>query len=87
MAKRLAANVRIVYCRAPTELLRERIQSRSRVKQDASEATLEVLDAQLEKFTPPCAPEPVIELATAEPISNEQLQLLVQQLVFRGQFT
>jgi len=87
MAKRLAVNVHIVYCRAPTELLQERIQSRARVEQDASEATLAVLDAQLEKFTPPGSSESVIELDTAERISNEQLQLLVQQLVARAQVT
>ena len=77
LAKRLGVKIRIVYCHAPVETLRERIQARSNTGDDASEATLKVLDAQLVKFEPPCSPEPVVELATGDDLSNEPLKVLV----------
>jgi aminoglycoside phosphotransferase family enzyme/predicted kinase len=78
LAKRLGSQAMIIYCNAPLGLLRNRIKARSATGNDASEATLQVLDLQLGKFEPPCAPEPVIELATGEPLDNEALGSIVR---------
>ena len=77
LAKRLDLNAFIVYCNAPVEILRERIKMRSSKSEDASEATLDVLDMQLKKFEPPCTPERVIELATGNTLDSDALRSLV----------
>ena len=80
LAKRVGAQVRIVYCRAPVKALRERIESRASMKADASEATSAVLDLQLTKFEAPCPPEPVIELETSAVLSADDLASLLKAI-------
>jgi aminoglycoside phosphotransferase family enzyme/predicted kinase len=77
LAEQLDLKAFIVYCHAPVEILRERIKARSSKREDASEATLDVLDMQLEKFEPPGAPERVIQLATGNTLSSDALRSLV----------
>lgn len=77
LAERLNTIAHIIYCHAPAELLRERIRTRARSEADASEATLEVLDLQIDKFEPPDAAEPVIEFPTDTPLSDAALKTLV----------
>ena len=50
-----AANARctLLWCDAPVDVLRERINARAAAGGDASEATLEVLTQQLETLEPP----------------------------------
>ena len=60
-ARRLAAELGTPFvqllCEAPTEALRARVQRRSQEARDASEATLDVLERQLDYFEPPLGDE------------------------------
>lgn len=76
MAERLQLTMTIIYCTAPAEILRQRILARTDAGADASEATLAVLDAQLEHLEPPEPPEPVIELATTAILDDDRLAAL-----------
>ncbi len=80
LAARLGATVGIVVCDAPVGVLRERIAARARHGADASEATAEVLDAQLEKFSPPGDDEPVVHLPTGQPLDDTDLAALATRL-------
>lgn len=53
LARRLGARAAIVVCTAGTETLRARVAARAARGSDASDATLEVLAAQLAVFEPP----------------------------------
>jgi len=74
LARELGATPRILYCTAPLGVLRERVSSRQRQRQDASEAGVEVLERQAgwrEEFT--AAERPlVLELDTARPDAAER---------------
>jgi aminoglycoside phosphotransferase family enzyme/predicted kinase len=80
LAKRLNVKARVIYCNAPVDILRARVQGRSNAGADASEATLEVLEAQLAKFEPPRSPEPVTELATDDTLSSNVLVSLAKTI-------
>jgi aminoglycoside phosphotransferase family enzyme/predicted kinase len=80
LAQRVGTKVQIVYCTAHVDVLRARITARSAAGTDPSEATTEVLDMQLGKFTAPQAPEPVIEMATDKVLSDADLMALVELL-------
>jgi uncharacterized protein len=81
LARQLEAKVCIVYCKAPVAALRARLTSRAAAGADPSEATLDVLELQLSRFEPPCAPEPVIEVATDSPLDNSRLQRLAAAIL------
>jgi predicted kinase len=81
LAERLNVKAKVVYCRAPINVLRQRIQKRSESNQDPSEANLAVLEAQLKTFQPPGNDEPVIEIATDKPISDARLHSLVAAVI------
>jgi predicted kinase len=51
-AARLSAPLRVIWCDAPQEMLRQRIRSRQRYESDASEADLAVLEWQLRHQEP-----------------------------------
>ena len=78
LAERLGVKARIVHCVAPVEVLRDRIETRSASRDDPSDATLEVLDAQLAKLEAPEASEHVIELATGNTLSEADLKSLAE---------
>jgi len=61
LAARLGVPLRLVQCDAPESVLRARIAERSRIRRDASEATFEVLDWQLERMEPCAAQTLLIE--------------------------
>lgn len=52
MARKIGAEPVIMVCSAPLETLRQRIRERAAEGQDESEATLEVLERQVENFEP-----------------------------------
>jgi predicted kinase len=56
--------VEVLWCDAPIPLLRRRIEER---QGDASEATIAVLERQLERFEPPGNDEPVRRIETDDP--------------------
>ena len=66
---------------APVDVLRERITARDSAGQDASEATLAVLDRQLETFEPPDDSEAVIELATDTRLDDARLNALLDSFI------
>ena len=76
LANRLGIEARVIYCRAPIDVLRNRIAARESAGADASEATLDVLDHQLATFAAPDATEPVVTLNTDVPLDNEMLSSL-----------
>jgi len=80
VARRLGTTIRIIYCNAPLALLKERIKARSTTADDASEATLEVLDRQLAEFEPPDSSEPVIELASGAEPGADTVRALLREL-------
>ena len=65
LAARLGVPLRLVQCDAPESVLRARIAERSRIRRDASEATFEVLDWQLERMEPCAAQTLLIEVSAA----------------------
>ena len=69
LASRLGVPVAIAACEAPEPVLRERIETRGRAGEDASEATLDVLARQL---------------AIAEPLSAEERTFAVEIDTRRG---
>ena len=81
LAEKLGVRAKIVYCKAPIAILRQRIEKHSESNQDPSEANLDVLDAQLTKFQPPGSDEPVIEIATDRPIGDATLRSLAAAIV------
>ena len=52
LAQSLAAELVIVDCTAPEEVLRQRIRDRAARQQDASDADIAVLEHQLENYDP-----------------------------------
>ena len=81
LARRLGIKARVVYCKAPIDTLRARIRARATAGADPSEATLDVLDLQLSHFEPPCAPEPVIEVASDRSLDNDRLRTLTAAIL------
>jgi aminoglycoside phosphotransferase family enzyme/predicted kinase len=75
LAKRVDTKVCVILCDAPIDILRERIRARSTANDDPSEATLEVLDAQLKKFESPGTDESVIQLNTGKPLDDDELEI------------
>ena len=59
-ATRLGVPCVIVHCVAPIKVLEARIEQRAEAGRDASEATLEVLRSQRERYEPPLASEGTI---------------------------
>jgi hypothetical protein len=57
LADRLGAAFSIVLCEAPPAILRARVQARQAAGTDASDATLAVLDSQLQSLEQPAADE------------------------------
>jgi len=80
-ARQLGVKACVVYCKASVDTLRARIRARASAGGDPSEATQDVLDAQLSQFEPPCAPEPVIEVATDSPLDNAGLRTLAAAIL------
>jgi predicted kinase len=59
----------IVHCVAPIEVLEARIEQRDKARTDASEATLEVLASQRQRYEPPLESEgTVVTVDTAGPV-------------------
>jgi aminoglycoside phosphotransferase family enzyme/predicted kinase len=65
VAREAGAQFLIVACNAPPEVLRERVLVRERVGQDASEATVAVLERQIETREP-LAPEELADAIACE---------------------
>ncbi len=80
LAARLGVPSRLVYCEAPVETLRARIDARER---DASEAGAAVLDWQLNHFERLLAQEP-LEAIRVETTRPEALEALLRQLPSAG---
>lgn len=73
LAHSVGAPFAILWCDAPESLLRERIRARAAEGKDASEADLEVLQAQIEGFAPPGGDERVERFDTAQPVDASEL--------------
>jgi uncharacterized protein len=66
LAASLGVHLCIVYCHAPTKVLRRRISTRQRMRKDPSEATIEVLHWQEAQFVPPARQEASVVLDAAK---------------------
>jgi predicted kinase len=84
IAESLHADAKILLCEAPLEVLQDRIRQRSADNNDASEATLEVLESQLTKFVPPGDDEPVVRHAADQRLDGGSLAALVAAVLPRG---
>ncbi|MCB1685077.1 MAG: AAA family ATPase [Pseudomonadales bacterium] len=80
-AAALGVRACVLYCTAPVEVLRERISAREAAGADPSEATLEVLDRQIERHQPPGADEPAITVDMGSRISTERVRALAAQVL------
>jgi predicted kinase len=69
LARHLGTGVRLVYCHAPAEVLRSRIEQRARSGADPSEADLAVLEWQQQHYEPVCPDESlqVIDVLSSDP--------------------
>jgi len=81
LADRSGVIAKIVYCDAPVEELRRRVTERMKRTTDPSEATLEVLEAQLKTFAMPKPPEPVLRIDTNKPIGDAELRALADAVM------
>ncbi len=73
LAEGLGGRATILYCQAPKELLTTRLRSRSAEGADPSEADERVLEWQSTRFLAPAAPEPVLTVDTAQPLTDAVL--------------
>jgi aminoglycoside phosphotransferase family enzyme/predicted kinase len=80
-AQRVGAGFRVLLCDAPEDVLRERVVARARDQRDPSEATVEVLELQLDRFDRPGDDEPVVTVDTSAPLDDAALNDLVRLLV------
>ncbi len=74
LAERAGAAIDLVSCTAPLAVLRERVQARAAAGQDPSEATVDVLEWQRQRFEPIGPQEPFarLEIDTSEPQALER---------------
>ncbi len=75
MARRLKVPLVILTVRAAPEILKARVEERLKLAEDASEATPEVLAAQLKAYEPPVAEEAdrIFEVDTGRPLDLKEL--------------
>jgi len=75
VAARRGAELTVLVCDAPDEILRNRIRRRAAAGTDASEATEAVLDAQQRQAEPPTADEGarIVRVDTATPVDYDAL--------------
>ncbi|MGD8417360.1 MAG: AAA family ATPase [Pseudomonadales bacterium] len=71
LAERLGVVAVIVHCRAPDAVLTARLEDRARAGADPSEATVEVLRMQQERFEPPGDDEPCIRVDTDRTLTDD----------------
>lgn len=76
LARGLGSRATILHCQAPRELLVSRLRARSAEGSDPSEADVQVLDWQLQRFEAPTASEPVLQVDTAVPLTEARLLAL-----------
>jgi predicted kinase len=81
MAARLGVKAVVLVCEAPVAVLRERVARRAADSGDASEATLDILRLQLDRFEVPTGAEPVIRVATGQPLAAAQIATLVEEIL------
>ena len=81
IATRLGVKALVLLCEAPLEILRERVVKRAADNVDASEATLDVLHLQLDRFEAPTDVEPVIHVDTTKQITAAQIATLVEEIL------
>ena len=71
-----------LHCTAPKALLVERIERRARSQADPSEATVAVLERQLQRHEPPTDAEPsVLTLDTSEPLDVDAIAHRLEALL------
>ena len=77
VAERARVRFIIMDCQAPVEILRQRVSARSSAAEDASEATIGVLDAQLKSWQPLSEDEQIfaLQVDTADEASVERVLL------------
>jgi predicted kinase len=73
MARKSERECVIVQCEAPRDCLAQRVVDRIATKADPSEATLEVLDRQLQLFESPRAGERTIRVRTDKEVDVAKL--------------
>lgn len=75
LARRADADCVMVVCTAPIEVLRQRVMAREAAGADASDATLEVLEAQRQRAEPPDREEcsAIVEVDTRAPLDADAL--------------
>jgi predicted kinase len=78
VAERAGVPAVVLYCDAPYSLLRERVAARQAEGRDPSEAGLEVLHAQHERFEAPGRDEPVVRVDTSVDIDAAALSARLQ---------
>lgn len=71
----------VLYCTAPVEILRERIAAREATGADPSEATLEVLDRQIERLQPPGGDEPAITVDMGPRLSVDRVRAIAERVL------
>ena len=82
LASRRGVRCVTLNCTAPRALLIERIERRARSHADPSEATVAVLERQLQRHEPPTDAEPsVMTLDTSEPIDVEAVARRLEALL------
>ncbi|MFV2090637.1 MAG: AAA family ATPase, partial [Pseudomonadales bacterium] len=86
LAAALGCRVRLIYCEAPLEVLRERLQARAISAEDPSEATQAVLDLQLERLESPLPDERALHLDMAAPLTEPVIADLIDVLGTDGRW-
>jgi predicted kinase len=86
LARVLGVPCHVVHCTAPVELLRERVGRRERAAQDASEATIPVLEHQMRVWDSLQEDEQPLEirLDTGRPDLDAQLTAAADKMIQPG---
>ena len=86
LAERLKVPCVIVSCEADPITLAQRVDSRSKERKDASDATLSVLDTQLREIQPfePAEQSCVIHIDTGEPHAVQRVNDEIRSRVLAG---
>jgi len=81
LARSIGAPLHILYCAAPLAVLKQRLTARSAAGRDPSEAGVEVLELQLDRFEPPAADEAVIPVDGTAELTASVVDSIVERLL------
>lgn len=82
LAEELGARFLILSCEAPTDVLRARVKARQAANNDASDADMNVLDAQLASLTPLTAEElaDTVRINATAPLNQATIDIMRHRL-------